>query len=783
MDSTSHSSDEPHTMSSPDVASKVDRLATKDPSQDTERKVPDDDGHGCYQTTATKRRARSKPMKKGLLPIDEPTSGSGGGWVSSECDQKEGAEPKPDLELEPEPEPELRQKPELIPEISTLLSGIHNTLNKSQAPSADSTRATVSATTAVTTDKHLIRDTGPELNNRTTRTAVAKKWRPWQAAKILKEMQALFIKEQKKQQEKQEKQEKQQQREQESRQGIQVDEPKPTSAKGKERIPADEDVEDVYEQLPGLKPILASREPRSHYRNFWRACTDDERESWTEPTTAQTDLDLTTSMQCLSEDQVAGRHLLAMRVRNAFLEPKGKSLLEGVLAKSMVGFATDATEQTENKEAEVSKTIISEKPDTVSTKPVAIADPKAQQPTHVEKRVAVVDVVPLERVFIFVDNSNILTGFYHYQQRHEAIRMEEDVARMGSMVPTDVKRTDDQKENPTERPPRSNVQETPIEGIRGVERQDRVDTDSDEEIIVYPRRPHIAAKVTKPSVVNDETHSGSAIGSTLTDHAECEVTTEQCAKWPRLQKQPAVSSSGARMVKGKFPKFKYGAFFDILKRNRPVARQVLVGSSPLFQELDAALEHNYEAIILKRVKRYLPGELGALPIPVKKLRYPSTQSSTTGNRAASTAGRGEMNKDDVCGGATQGQTRGNQAEQGVDELLHLKMLETLFDNEPATMVLATGDGCVSEFGGDGFRAIVRRALDLGWQVEIVSWDEQLSGVYLDLALEYGYKGDDRESAKKQRARRMRPNGGNSSRRGHLRVWCLDWYGDQFFLEG
>jgi hypothetical protein len=68
-------------------------------------------------------------------------------------------------------------------------------------------------------------------------------------------------------------------------------------------------------------------------------------------------------------------------------------------------------------------------------------------------------------------------------------------------------------------------------------------------------------------------------------------------------------------------------------------------------------------------------------------------------------------------------------EQGVDEILHLKMCQSMIDTEvPSTMVLATGDGAVAEFS-DGFLAHVERALKKGWKVELVSWGKQVNGGY------------------------------------------------------
>jgi hypothetical protein len=68
-------------------------------------------------------------------------------------------------------------------------------------------------------------------------------------------------------------------------------------------------------------------------------------------------------------------------------------------------------------------------------------------------------------------------------------------------------------------------------------------------------------------------------------------------------------------------------------------------------------------------------------------------------------------------------------EQGVDEILHLKMCQSIIDvEEPTTIVLATGDGAEAEHS-DGFLAHVERALKKGWKVELLSWRQQLNGGY------------------------------------------------------
>ena len=69
---------------------------------------------------------------------------------------------------------------------------------------------------------------------------------------------------------------------------------------------------------------------------------------------------------------------------------------------------------------------------------------------------------------------------------------------------------------------------------------------------------------------------------------------------------------------------------------------------------------------------------------------------------------------------------GRLVEQGVDELLHLKIANVLLDySPPQTLVLGTGDGARSTFG-TSFRDQAARAFRLGWSVRIYSWKDQLS---------------------------------------------------------
>lgn len=147
-------------------------------------------------------------------------------------------------------------------------------------------------------------------------------------------------------------------------------------------------------------------------------------------------------------------------------------------------------------------------------------------------------------------------------------------------------------------------------------------------------------------------------------------------------------------------------FSLVLERGRPAAKRVLVGSDrfPLIQQ---AKKIGYETNILERVH---------------KVKEPSTRQKKFRN-----------------GGAASGQSSGSESntigrrekwvEQAVDEILHLKILESLIDSEePSTIVLATGDGDEAEYSG-GFMRMVERALGRGWMVELVSFNLNTSGAY------------------------------------------------------
>lgn len=150
----------------------------------------------------------------------------------------------------------------------------------------------------------------------------------------------------------------------------------------------------------------------------------------------------------------------------------------------------------------------------------------------------------------------------------------------------------------------------------------------------------------------------------------------------------------------------------ILSRGRPTTKRIVVGSDN-FSEMQEAKEIGYETNVLDRVHK--AKEL----TPRQKKYMPNGNSSGTRQSA---------------GSGSETTTAAQYApekwvEQAVDEILHLKMMESIVDaSEPSTMVLATGDAAEAEYSG-GFLRMVERALMKGWKVELASFRHNTSGAY------------------------------------------------------
>lgn len=165
----------------------------------------------------------------------------------------------------------------------------------------------------------------------------------------------------------------------------------------------------------------------------------------------------------------------------------------------------------------------------------------------------------------------------------------------------------------------------------------------------------------------------------------------------------------------------------LLERRRPVAKRVFAGSHreanplPSIKKLvETSKSVGYESILQEQVfisrddsekKKFFDD--------VKRLGWYKAQQLRSGSGSDSETGPS----------APKTPSAPRWVEQGVDEILHLKMCQSILDTEvPSTMVLATGDGAEAEMS-DGFLAHVERALKRGWKVELISWRQQTNGGY------------------------------------------------------
>jgi len=165
--------------------------------------------------------------------------------------------------------------------------------------------------------------------------------------------------------------------------------------------------------------------------------------------------------------------------------------------------------------------------------------------------------------------------------------------------------------------------------------------------------------------------------------------------------------------------FSFPLFTLILERGRTTSKRILAGSiSHQFsasQHLPAHIIHaekcGYEVNILERV--YKPQDVRRM-----KRAHRARYSTTSGNSSASESASSQPYV---------------TKEQAVDEILHLKMCQSMVDQinrneKPTTMVIASGDSAPAEFS-DGFLRNIERALSAGWNVEVIAWTDGLGRDY------------------------------------------------------
>ena len=172
----------------------------------------------------------------------------------------------------------------------------------------------------------------------------------------------------------------------------------------------------------------------------------------------------------------------------------------------------------------------------------------------------------------------------------------------------------------------------------------------------------------------------------------------------------------------------------LMERRRPAAKRVLVGSNPLLPAFDTARAVGYEVNILEKVQkeRELSDHKKFLRDADRigwKRAMAMRQSNGSGDIASpEMGGYGAVNSTSMTPSSSKLRPA-PFVEQCVDELLHMKILESIVDVEhPSTLVLATGDAAEAEYSG-GFLAQVERALKKGWKLELVSWKKSISGAY------------------------------------------------------
>lgn len=170
----------------------------------------------------------------------------------------------------------------------------------------------------------------------------------------------------------------------------------------------------------------------------------------------------------------------------------------------------------------------------------------------------------------------------------------------------------------------------------------------------------------------------------------------------------------------------FDALSLLMERRRPVAKRVLAGSTPHIPAFDVARDIGYQCLILDKV--FKAREL----TDRQKYFYEEDQKRGIRGKRNSFHSSGYMSAGSGSENMTAAPTHAPEkyVEQGVDEILHLKILESVVDFEetPTTIVLATGDAAQAEYS-DGFMKMVERALIKGWKVEVVSWSKNISQMY------------------------------------------------------
>jgi len=167
------------------------------------------------------------------------------------------------------------------------------------------------------------------------------------------------------------------------------------------------------------------------------------------------------------------------------------------------------------------------------------------------------------------------------------------------------------------------------------------------------------------------------------------------------------------------PPFSFGNLNIIITRGRQTAKKVVAGSIGNSNKrrpdyMYQAEKLGYEMNILQRV-----------PKPVSPA-FRRKSKNVPREFESATSGPDTSGDDYFVGPMKNG-------EQGVDELLHLKILQSTIDTPGrGTIALATGDAAHAEYS-DGFKKNIERALGQGWNIELYGWSRNISSAWRDPA--------------------------------------------------
>lgn len=182
----------------------------------------------------------------------------------------------------------------------------------------------------------------------------------------------------------------------------------------------------------------------------------------------------------------------------------------------------------------------------------------------------------------------------------------------------------------------------------------------------------------------------------------------------------------------------------LLERRRPVSKRVLAGSTPEIAAFEEARQVGYETCILDKVWK-------AKELTERQRRFATRAGGdSSGYQSGSDSAGFNLFSSSPGKVPAAPPQQPKWVEQAVDEILHLKILESIVDTPatpvtPAditqgmnggsantatcpTMILATGDAAEAEYS-PGFQKMVQRALQKGWIVEVMAWGKSISAEY------------------------------------------------------